>query len=269
MTVQILEGDCREKLRNLPERSVRLVVTSPPYNIGKEYEVKTSLDEWEADQDMVTSECVRMLSDGGSLCWQVGNYVNNGEVVPLDSIIIPMLRAAGMTIRNRIVWTFGHGLHCTRRLSGRHETIVWATKGDDYLFNVDTIRVPSKYPNKRHYKGPKKGQLSGNPLGKNPGDVWDISNIKNNHPEKTAHPCQFPEEMVRRLVVSMTQEGDTVLDPYAGSGTVGAVARQEGRRAILIERDPTYAAIARERISADAPLFSANDNNKQDIASAA
>ena len=159
-----------------------------------------------------------------------------------------MFKALGLRLRNRIVWTFNHGLHCTKRLSGRHETILWFTKGDDYLFDVDPIRVPSKYPNKRHYKGPKKGHLSGNPLGKNPGDVWEIPNVKSNHVEKTDHPCQFPVELIERLVLSMTKPGDTVLDPFAGVGSTLIAAEKHGRIGIGCEVIPAYHGTALARL---------------------
>jgi adenine-specific DNA-methyltransferase len=251
MKAQVVEGDCLTVLGAVPSASVRLVVTSPPYNVGKEYEQRKSLDEYLVGQEAVVKELTRTLMDGGSLCWQSGVCVEAGEVLPLDALMLPILRAAGLKIRNRIVWTFGHGLHASKRYSGRHETILWATKGDGYLFNLDAVRVPQLYPNKRHYKGPKKGQLSGNPLGKNPGDVWDIPNVKAHHPEKTAHPCQFPEELVERLVASLSNPGDLVLDPYAGSGTVGIVAQRNNRRAMLIELNAGYAEIARERCRPD------------------
>ncbi|NKJ07906.1 site-specific DNA-methyltransferase [Rhizobium sp. SG741] len=244
----LYNGDCADILPSLPNSSVDLVVTSPPYNIGKAYEKKSALEDYIDFQRTVIEECDRLLSPNGSICWQVGNWVHAGEIVPIDSIIIPLLRRLGMKVRGRIVWTFGHGMHCSRRFSGRHETIVWATKSDDYHFDLDSVRVPQKYPNKRHYKGPNKGELSGNPLGKNPGDVWDISNVKNRHPEKTAHPCQFPEELVERLVLSLTREGQTVMDPFAGSGTVGAVCNRLRRSSVLVERDQTYLDIIRSRL---------------------
>lgn len=240
--------DCAEILPALPADSIDLVITSPPYNIGKAYEKRASLADYVAFQRAMIEECHRLLSPTGSICWQVGNFVDSGEIIPLDSIVIPIIRDLGMKIRSRVVWTFGHGMHCTRRLSGRHDTVVWATKSDDYRFDLDAIRVPQKYPEKRHYKGPRKGELSGNPLGKNPGDVWEISNVKNRHPEKTDHPCQFPQELVRRLVSPLTKVGDVVLDPFAGSGTVGAVCNDLGRRSILIERDPGYCEIIRKRL---------------------
>jgi adenine-specific DNA-methyltransferase len=128
---------------------------------------------------------VRLLHPRGSICWQVGNHVDDGEVVPLDIVLYPIFKEHGLKLRNRIVWHFEHGLHCTKRLSGRYETILWFTKSNDYTFNLDPIRVPSKYPGKKHFKGPRAGQLSGNPLGKNPSDVWIFPNVKNNHVEKT------------------------------------------------------------------------------------
>jgi len=96
----------------------------------------------------VIAECVRVLSDSGSICWQVGNYVDDGAIIPLDSLLYPVFADLGLKMRNRIVWHFEHGLHCSRRLSGRYETILWFTKGDDYIFELDAIRVPQKYPGK-------------------------------------------------------------------------------------------------------------------------
>jgi len=246
--VVLFEGDCLKLLRQIPDESVRLVVTSPPYNLGKSYERKGDFDKYLAWQDQVIEECIRVLHPAGSICWQVGNYVHNGEVVPLDIALYPSFARRGLKMRNRIIWHFEHGLHCSRRLSGRHETIMWFTKGDDYFFNLDPIRVPQKYPGKKHFKGPKAGQFSCNPLGKNPGDVWVIPNVKNNHVEKTIHPCQFPVELVERLVLSMTEPGDWVLDPFAGVGSALAAAVRQGRRAAGAELSTEYIAVARERL---------------------
>ena len=175
--------------------------------------------------------------------------MDNGEVVPLDTLFYPIFKSFGLKLRNRIVWHFGHGMHCSRRLSGRYETINWWTKGEEYTWHLDPIRVPSKYPNKRHYKGPKKGELSGNPNGKNPGDVWEIPNVKHNHPEKTIHPCQFPVELVERLVLSMTDPGDTVLDPYMGVGSAVIAALMHDRIGLGCDNDREYVKIARDRIN--------------------
>ena len=235
-------------LRRLPEASVKLVVTSPPYNLGKGYEARTSLEAYIEAQRRVIAQCVRVLHPRGSLCWQVGNYVANGEIAPLDTILYPVFQDQGLRLRNRIVWHFGHGLHCTKRLSGRYETINWWTRGDDYTWNLDSIRVPSKYPHKRHFKGPNAGKLSGNPKGKNPSDVWSFPNVKNNHPEKTNHPCQFPVELAERLVLSMTDPGDAVLDPYMGVGSTVIAALMHGRAAYGCDIVREYVEIARARV---------------------
>ena len=189
----VFRGNCLELLASMPANSVQLVVSSPPYNIGKSYEKRSPLDVYLDGQREVLEACARVLKPGGSLVWQVGNYIDKktGEVIPLDALFFPILKDLGLYSRNRIVWTFEHGLHATRRFSGRHETVLWFSKGNDYAFDLDPVRVPQKYPNKKHFKGPKRGELSGNPNGKNPGDVWAIPNVKHNHPEKTSHPCSL------------------------------------------------------------------------------
>ena len=235
-------------IKKIPDEHIKLIVTSPPYNLGKNYEAKTSLNTYLETQDRVVEECVRILHPQGSICWQVGNYVENGEIVPLDTILYPIFKSKGLSLRNRIVWQFGHGLHCRRRLSGRYETINWWTKSDDYTWNLDPIRVPSKYPGKRHFKGPNVGKLSGNPRGKNPSDVWSFPNVKANHPEKTIHPCQFPVELVERLVLSMTHEQDRVFDPYMGVGSSVVAALMHDRLGFGCDIVPEYVEIARQRV---------------------
>ena len=264
-TTQVFEGDarscaselpeivltCEDNLafmEKLPDGQMKLVATSPPYNLGKDYEAKTSLDDYLETQERVISECVRVLHPQGSICWQVGNYVNNGEIVPLDAVLYPLFRNQGIKLRNRIIWHFEHGLHTRKRLSGRYETINWWTKSDDYTWNLDSIRVPSKYPSKRYFKGPNIGKLSGNPKGKNPSDVWEFPNVKNNHPEKTIHPCQFPVELVERLVLSMTNEGDAVFDPYMGVGSSIIAALMHGRAAYGCDLVQEYVDIAQQRV---------------------
>ena len=247
------EMACQDNLlfmQRLSDEQFKLIVTSPPYNLGKPYEGKSPLDVYLATQKKVIKECVRLLDRQGSLCWQVGNYVEKGQIVPLDSILYPIFRSSGLQLRNRIVWHFGHGLHCSKRLSGRYETINWWTKSDDYTWHLDPIRVPAKYPGKRHFKGPNRGELSGNPKGKNPSDVWIFPNVKSNHPEKTEHPCQFPVELVERLVLSMTNEFDEVLDPYMGVGSTLVAARMHRRHAFGCDTVPEYVEIAGKRLAA-------------------
>lgn len=240
-----------EQLRGIPDGALQLVVTSPPYNIGKEYERRLELGRYVEQQAQIIAQCVRALASRGSICWQVGNYVDRGTIVPLDAILYPLFRDLGLRMRNRIVWHFEHGLHCSKRFSGRYETIMWFTKSEAYTFNLDPVRVPQKYPGKKHFKGPKIGQYSGNPLGKNPGDVWVIPNVKSNHVEKTEHPCQFPVELVERLVLSMSEPGDWVYDPFVGTGTTIVAALRHGRRGAGAELCTRYLALAKRRIQAE------------------
>ena len=244
----LFPGDCRDLLRQIPDGFINLVVTSPPYNLGKSYENRMQMPEYLEQQREVIDECVRVLDKYGSLCWQVGNYVDNGEIIPLDMALYPIFSSLGLHLRNRIVWHFEHGLHTSKRFSGRYEVILWFTKGNDYVFNLDAVRVPQKYRSKKHFKGPKKGEYSSNPLGKNPSDVWIIPNVKANHVEKTAHPSQFPVELIERLVLTLTNERDSVLDPFMGVGTTAIAALMHGRKAFGAEVVPEYIEIAKERI---------------------
>lgn len=246
--VTLHPGNCLDLLTAMPSGSAELVITSPPYNIGKSYETRLGLATYVQQQARVIKECVRILKPRGSICWQVGNYIERGAIVPLDTILYPIFAGENLRMRNRIVWHFEHGLHCSRRFSGRYEVLVWFTKSDDYIFTLDPIRVPQKYPGKRYYKGPKAGQLSSNPLGKNPGDVWDIPNVKHNHLEKTEHPCQFPVELVERLVLGVTRKDGLVVDPFMGVGTTAVAAILHGRRAAGAETVKRYYDIALNRI---------------------
>ncbi|HDP35106.1 MAG TPA: site-specific DNA-methyltransferase [Candidatus Hydrogenedentes bacterium] len=246
--IVVFPGDCLQLLETIPDDSMQLVVTSPPYNIGKEYERRLKLDAYVEQQAQVIRECVRCLSPQGSICWQVGNYVKDGAIIPLDALLYPVFHELGLQMRNRIIWRFEHGLHCSKRFSGRYETIMWFSKSEKYKFNLDPVRVPQKYPGKKYFKGPKIGQYSCNPLGKNPGDLWTFPNVKSNHVEKTTHPCQFPVELVERLVLSMTDEDEWVLDPFLGVGTSIIAAIRHNRRGAGAEIVPEYVALARERI---------------------
>jgi DNA modification methylase len=253
-------NDAVEFTKKIQDESIQLVIASPPYNIGKSYETRVSIQDYLDTQAELIKELVRVLNPNGSICWQVGNYVERSEVFPLDIYYYPMFKDAGLKLRNRIIWHFGHGLHASKRFSGRYETLLWFTKSDDYVFNLDDVRVPSKYPNKRHFKGDKKGELSGNPLGKNPSDfwgqlqenfdsgLWEIPNVKSNHIEKTEHPCQYPVELVERCVLAMTNENDTVLDPYAGVASSLVAAVKHGRKALGVDRVQEYIKIGQERI---------------------
>lgn len=260
ISYQIVNGDSLSVLTKTENEKFDLIITSPPYNVGKSYETKTSIEKYLETQEEIINELVRTLSDRGNLCWQVGNYVDKGEIFPLDIFYYQIFKKHGLKLRNRIIWHFGHGLHASNRFSGRYETILWFSKTNDYIFNLDNVRVPAKYPGKLHFKGEKKGLPSGNPLGKNPSDIWEIvakdwetalwniPNVKSNHPEKTEHPCQFPIELVERCILALTNEQSWVLDPYAGVGSTVIASIIHNRNAVGIEKKNEYCDIARQRI---------------------
>lgn len=246
---QIQNGDCLALLKQIPDETIDLVVSSPPYNIGKEYEAKKDLNSYLKEQELVIKECYRVLKKTGSIFWQVGSFSDKGMLIPLDIKFFPIFENIGMQPRNRIIWARTHGLHAKNKFSARHETILWFTKTDEYYFNLDSVRVPQKYQNKKSHKGENKGELSCNPDGKNPGDIWVFQNVKHNHEEQTIHPAQFPEGLIARIVLAASSEGSVILDPYMGVGTVAVVAKDHGRNYCGAELDPKYHSVALRRLS--------------------
>lgn len=246
---KIINQNCLDVLSQVPDESIDLVVTSPPYNIGKEYERKKALSLYLEFQQGVIAECYRVLKKSGSIFWQVGAYVDKGAHYPLDVKLFPIFEELGMIPRNRIIWLRTHGLHAKNRFSCRHETILWFTKTDEYKFNLDPIRIPQKYPNKKAWTGQKKGKLTCDPIGKNPGDVWAFRNVKHNHEEQTIHPCQFPEDMIERIILSSTYVDDVVFDPYMGVGTVAVVADKLSRIYSGAEITKEYFDVSMHRIA--------------------
>ncbi len=269
-------GDAMKVVARLPNDRFNLIISSPPYNIGKSYEKdeKLTTDEYIAWHARLAASLYDKLTADGSICWQVGNYVKDGELIPLDIVFYDIFKKLGMKLRNRIIWRYNFGHNADRRFSGRYETLLWFSKTDKYKFNLDAVRVPQLYPGKRHsaLKGDKAGTPSGNPLGKNPSDywefsaerdfkenpVWDIPNVKAGHPERTDHPCQFPVELVERCVLALTEAGDHVLDPFVGAGASVIAAEKHGRFGCGIDKDDAYLRIAENRIellrTGDLPL---------------
>ena len=259
-----IHGDSRKQLDILiaEKRKFQLIMTSPPYNMDKEYEKTQSLEKYSKEIEDVINRLVILLDSKGSICWQVGNYINpkTKEIVPLDIFYHDLFKKHGFILRNRIIWHFEHGLHASNRFSGRYETIMWYTKSNEYTFNLDDVRIPAKYPGKTYYKGIKKGQISGNPKGKNPSDVWkivlnewekeiwEVPNVKANHTEKTIHPCQYPVELVERCILALTAPNDWVLDPYAGVGSTLIASLKNNRNSLGIEKFKKYIRLGETRI---------------------
>ncbi len=253
-------NDTLDYIQSIPDASISLIVSSPPYNIGKPYEERIEFEQYLSWQSHVLQECKRILKPDGNICWEVGNHVKEGEVYPLDVFFYPIFKELGFNLRNRLIWHFGHGLHAQKRFSGRYEIILWFSKSSDYIFNLDPVRVPQKYPGKRAYKGRNKGKPSGNPLGKNPSDLWEIieadwenqlwniPNVKSNHPEKTIHPCQFPIELVERLILALSNPGDLIFDPFMGVGSTLLAGLIHGRKVIGVDKEKEFTDIAVVRV---------------------
>lgn len=270
--VKIYNGDSLKLIQTIPDETVDLVVTSPPYFMGKEYDRSKKVEDFIESHQALFPEIIRVTKKGGSICWQVGYHSEKNVLIPLDYLIYDILKKhESLFLRNRIIWSFGHGLHAKYRFSGRHETVLWFSKGKDYYFDLDSVRIPQKYPGKRHYKGEKKGEFSSNPLGKNPSDVWEIPNVNSNHIEKTEHPCQFPIALAQRLIKALTPEGGIVFDPYMGSGSSCIAALLEKRKFIGADTELNYCTIAKERIldfldgkliyrPLEQPIFEPNQN---------
>ncbi len=262
----LYNGDTRLLLKSLKKKFKEpifdLVITSPPYNIGKEYEDDLSEEEYIALHTDIITEALPMIKNTGSICWQVGFQVNktgrSSSILPLDFLYHELFMKIAkkleipLKLKNRIIWRFGHGGMAKTRFSGRYEVVLWYTVSDDYTFNLQEIGEQQKYPGKR---SSRTGEISGNFLGKNPEDVWDfketiwdIPNVKSHHPEKTIHPCQFPIELIQRLTLGLTNKGDLVFDPYAGVHSAGCAAALLDRKYIGGELDNDYSTKGLKRV---------------------
>lgn len=242
--------DCRAALQKLKGHSVvNCTITSPPYNIGKEYESVMPYQEYVKWLTDVFSLTTNITKDNGSLLLNVGylSIDNVGHAVPITYLLWNKIK---MYLQQEIVWNYGAGVSAKKYLSPRNEKILWYVQNkEDYTFNLDEIRDPDvKYPNQK-----KNGKLRCNTLGKNPSDVWQIAKVTSgsnrSSKERTAHPAQFPEDLIIRLIKGFSNPGDVVLDPFMGSGTVADVAIKNKRKYLCFEILSEYCNIAIERIN--------------------
>ena len=239
---KIYNGDCLEVMDRLIEEDIKVdtVITSPPYNIGKEYEKKQDFETYLKWLKNAIEKISLILNNDGVLILNVGKHIDKDtNAIPISFEIYNILKKYGFKLRQNIIWMFNSGLNCKKRLSGRHEEILWLYKGDKLpTFNLEDIRV----------KEWKAFDKRNNPNGKNPTDVWHFEPIKGNSKEKKGHPCQFPLSMIDRIVKGMTNENDLVLDCFMGSGTTGVACLKNNRNFIGVELDEKYFEIAKNRI---------------------
>lgn len=233
-------ADCLEVMRGLPAESIDLTVTSPPYNIGKEYERPRPVEDYLAWSGEWMTEVYRLTAAAGAFWLNLG-YVplpGRARAIPLPYLLWDK---CPFYLVQEVVWNYGAGVAARKALSPRNEKFLWYVKDPDrYTFNLDEIRDPDvKYPTQK-----KRGKLRCNTIGKNPSDVWQIAKVTSgadrSSDERAPHPAQFPLDLVTRVVRGFSQPGDLVLDPFLGSGTTAEACLREGRAVIGFEIRPDY-----------------------------
>lgn len=251
--------DVLDFLAGIPDDSVGLHLTSPPYNVGKHYGDSEDVDArsfyfflgWLLQ---VLAEMVRTLKPNGVMFLQLGSTRDiMGRFYPLDCLLFEHLKGMGLTFQSRICWVFSHGLTPRSRLSERFETALVMSKGDSCTFNANAARFPHKDPAKRAFKGPNKGKLSGHPLGSWPSNVWTIPGCGHNHPDTKygRHPAQFPLQLAKRAILLYTLPQDLVSDVFVGSGTSFIAAKQTHRA--FVGADLFYQDLRAKRLANVSP----------------
>lgn len=248
-SVAIYKRDCLEGMESLPEGVIDTTITSPPYNIGKEYEELVHIDDYLQWCENWIKEIYRLTSENGTFWLNVGYLEVEGKGL---AIPIPYLLwdRTPFYLLQEVVWNYSAGVACRKRFSPRNEKLLWYVKDKkNYTFNLDDVRDPNvKYPNQK-----KNGKLRCNPLGKNPSDVWQIPKVtsgKNRSSvERTPHPAQFPMTLVERMLKSSSNEGDVILDPFMGSGSTAECALRNNRYVIGFELEEKYIGYTKDRIN--------------------
>ena len=252
-------GECISTMNNMADECVQTIVTSPPYNLDKKYgkyDDNRPMEEWEELINNTANAAKRILKNNGSFFLNVSPIPDKKtkEIIPLDAIAYYIFKKNGYFLRNSIIWHFNNMQNCTNRLSGRWEKILWFVKDiNNYNFNLDEIRIPYITKNDKRLEGG---------TGRNPTDTWNfdlpesdfwyfdrVNNMTKNKLGLTEHPCIYPTPMIERIIKMTTQKGDTVLDPFLGSGTTLVAARKQGRIGLGIELDERYKDIIDKRIN--------------------
>ena len=247
----IYNQDCQEGLKKLMNSGVELdiTITSPPYNIGKEYEKIMPLNEYIELLVDICDNIYKLTKKDGSFLLNVGylSVEGKGKAVPITYLLWEKIK---FFLQQEIVWNYGAGVAGKKFLSPRNEKVLWYIKdSENYTFNLDDIRDPDvKYPNQK-----KNGKLRCNTLGKNPSDVWQIAKVTSgtdrSSDERTNHPAQFPEDLIVRMVKGFSNENDLILDPFIGSGTTARTAMLNNRLFLGFEINKNYIEIIGERLN--------------------
>jgi adenine-specific DNA-methyltransferase len=246
--IRLYKRDCLQAMSMLPKSMIDLTVTSPPYNIGKEYERTMDLNTYIEWCEHWINEIYRLTSDHGAFWLNLGYIEKPGKAraVPIPYLLWDRIH---FFLVQEIIWHYGAGVAARRSFSPRNEKFLWYVKNElEYTFNLDDVRDTNvKYPNQK-----KNGKLKCNPLGKNPSDVWLFPKVTSgtdrSSPERTDHPAQFPIAVIERIIKACSNPGDLVLDPFMGSGTTALVAVQLSRPVIGFETSSRYIDIASRRL---------------------
>lgn len=240
--------DCLDAITKLPDEWVSLTVTSPPYNIGKEYEQKLPLEDYLTWCEQWIAEIYRIARPDGTFWLNLGylSIPNRAKAIPIPYLLwdkIPFY------LIQEIIWHYGAGVAGRKFFSPRNEKFLWYVKNlDNYTFNLDHVRDSNvKYPHQK-----KNGKIKVNSLGKNPTDVWEFPKVtsgkQRSSKERTAHPAQFPIAVIERIIKASSNPHEIVFDPFIGSGTTALVALDLQRPVIGFEIRKDYCEIAANRI---------------------
>ncbi len=246
--VLLYEGDCLDLLRRMPPGIVDLAVTSPPYNIGKEYEVKRDVAEYIDWCDDWIAEIHRAAASSGAFWLNLG-YLSVPEKARAIPIAYLLWDRIPFYLVQEVVWQYGAGVAARLAYSPRNEKFLWYVRNQHaFYFDLDAVRDPNiKYPNQF-----KNGKRKINLAGKNPGDVWSFPKVTSGRnrssTERTPHPAQFPMAVIDRIIKGCSRSDALVLDPFMGSGTTAEAAMRLGRPVVGIELNPAYIEIAARRL---------------------
>ncbi len=250
--ILLYEGDCVELLAQLPEGVLDITVTSPPYNIGKEYETALAIGDYLDWCERWIAGIYRATAPNGALWLNLGylELPGRARAIPIPYLLWDRIP---FSLVQEVVWQYGAGVAAKRAYSPRNEKFLWYARDlEDFYFDLDSVRDPNvKYPNQF-----KNGRRKVNPAGKNPGDVWSFPKVTSGRNrssrERTAHPAQFPAAVIERVLKGSGRPGGLIMDPFMGSGTTAEVALALGRPAIGFELSPRYIDIAASRLDAAA-----------------
>lgn len=231
----LLNKDCLELLKSIPDESVQLILIDPPYNLD--------LAEWDTFDNYISwaskwiDESYRVLSKSGSMVIFGGTQFQGEKSGDLIEIIHYCRHHTKFRLVNTVVWYYKNGMSAHRYFANRHEEAIWLTKTDKYYFDLDSVRVP--YGEKELQEALKDKRLIPENVmkGKNPTNVWEIGRLNGNSLERVGHPTQKPLEIIRRFVKALSYPDSIVLDFFAGSGTTGRVSIEEKRNCIMCDTD--------------------------------